>query len=113
MLHREVAKLKIETANLTTAVRCISLTDWLLSLLFERIILLKIPNIVKCYLLWNTKTRSADCREKLKPAQCIAIHLLISSRSAESPVMDLLLLLLFYILIVAIKEIIRNLKRYL
>lgn len=55
----------------------------------------KYPSIIKCYLYQNTKTYSADCRQKLKATQDIAIHVLISSKSAESTVMNLLLLLLF------------------
>lgn len=72
----------------------------------------KTPNIVKYYLFQNTKTCSADCREKLSATQYIAIHVLISSRSAESTVMNLLLLL-FWFLAVVLREIVRNLKRYL
>lgn len=59
MLHGEVAKVKIETANLTTAVRCISLTDWLLSLLFKKMNLLKNPQ--HCKMLPTLEHQNLQC----------------------------------------------------
>lgn len=59
LLHGEVAKLKIEAAILTTAVRCISPMCWLLSVflfyLKGWIRLKKKTNIIKCYLFQNTR----------------------------------------------------------